>query len=85
MTDQGIAFAIVPLSGIAFFAVVFALAVANVRNGEVHKRQMLLAGISILDAAVARCSSPSSRRPDPSARRRCRSPSYRLSSLISCW
>ncbi len=32
----------------------FALAVANVRNGEVHKRLMLLAGISILDAAVAR-------------------------------
>ncbi len=54
MTNEGIAFAIVPLSGIFFFAVVFALAVANVRNGEAHKRLMLLAGISILDAAVAR-------------------------------
>ncbi len=54
MTYEGISFAIVPLSGIAFFAVVFVLAVANVRNGEVHKRLMLLAGISILDAAVAR-------------------------------
>ena len=54
MKDEGIAFAIVPLSGIAFFAIVFALAVINVRNLEAHKRLMLLAGISILDAAVAR-------------------------------
>ncbi len=43
MTYEGVSFAIVPLSGIAFFAVVFVLAVANVRNGEVHKRLMLLA------------------------------------------
>lgn len=54
MTDEGVAFAIVPLGGIAFFAVVFALAVINARNAEAHKRLMLLAGISILDAAVAR-------------------------------
>ena len=53
-TDAGIAFAIVPLSGILFFAVVFALAIANTRRPEIHKRLMLLAGISILDAAVAR-------------------------------
>jgi hypothetical protein len=53
-TDAGIAFAIVPLSGILFFAVVFALAIANTRQPEIHKRLMLLAGISILDAAVAR-------------------------------
>ena len=52
--DEGIAFAIVPLSGIAFFAIVFAWAVAVVRQPEMHKRLMLLAGISILDAAVAR-------------------------------
>jgi hypothetical protein len=52
--DAGIAFAIVPLSGILFFAVVFALAIANTRRPETHKRLMLLAGISILDAAVAR-------------------------------
>lgn len=51
---EGIAFAIVPLSGIAFFAVVFALAVIYVRKPEVHKRLMLLAAISILDAAIAR-------------------------------
>ena len=53
-TDAGIAFSIVPWSGILFFAVVLAIGVAMVRRPEVHKRLMLLAGISILDAAVAR-------------------------------
>lgn len=54
LTDAGIAFAIVPLSGILFFTVVFTLAIANTRRPETHKRLMLLAAISILDAAVAR-------------------------------
>ena len=54
MTDEGITFAIVPLSGILFFAAVFTLAIAYVRQKEIHKRLMLLAGISLLDAAVAR-------------------------------
>jgi hypothetical protein len=54
LTDEGIAFAIVPLSGILFFAVVFAAAIAAVRQPETHKRLMLLASISLLDAAVAR-------------------------------
>lgn len=54
LTNEGIAFAIVPLSGILFFAVVFTLAVAATRRPEIHKRLMLLAGISLLDAAVAR-------------------------------
>ena len=54
MTDEGIAFAIVPLSGMLFFAVVFTLAIAYVRQKEIHKRLMLLASISLLDAAVAR-------------------------------
>ena len=54
MTDQGVAFAIVPLSGMLFFAVVFTLAIAYVRKKEIHKRLMLLASISLLDAAVAR-------------------------------
>jgi hypothetical protein len=54
MTDQGIAFAIVPLSGMLFFAVVVTLAIVYVRRKEIHKRLMLLAGISLLDAAVAR-------------------------------
>src|SRR5262249_58183846 len=52
--DAGIAFSIVPWSGILFFAVVFAIGIAMVRRPEVHKRLMLLAGISLLDAAVAR-------------------------------
>jgi hypothetical protein len=54
MREEGIAFAIVPLSGIAFFAITFTLAVAMVRRPDVHKRLMLLAAISLLDAAVAR-------------------------------
>ncbi|MET0677138.1 MAG: hypothetical protein ABW175_15175 [Bradyrhizobium sp.] len=54
LTDEGIAFIIVPLSGIAFFAVVFTLAIVWVRQPEIHKRLMLLAAISLLDAAVAR-------------------------------
>jgi hypothetical protein len=54
LTDEGIAFAIVPLSGILFFAVVVTLAIAAVRQPETHKRLMLLASISLLDAAVAR-------------------------------
>jgi hypothetical protein len=54
MRSEGIAFAIVPLGGIAFFAVTFALAVANVRRPELHKRLVMLAAISILDAAIAR-------------------------------
>jgi hypothetical protein len=54
LTDAGIAFAIVPLSGILFFAVVFILAVSATRRPETHKRLMLLAGICLLDAAVAR-------------------------------
>jgi hypothetical protein len=54
LTNEGIEFAIVPLSGILFFAVVVALAIAAIRRPETHKRLMLLAGISVLDAAVAR-------------------------------
>lgn len=54
MTDEGIAFVIVPLSGMLFFAVAFTLAIASVRRKEIHRRLMLLASISLLDAAVAR-------------------------------
>src|SRR5205807_3451698 len=52
--DAGKAFAIVPLGSIAFFAAVVAIAVGNVRRPDVHKRLMLLATISILDAPIAR-------------------------------
>lgn len=53
-TDAGIAFSIVPLTGIAAFAVIFAVGIGHARRPEVHKRLMLLAAISVLDAAVAR-------------------------------
>ena len=52
--DAGVGFAIVPMSGIAFFALVFVLAIINTRRPEIHKRLMLLAAVSILDAAIAR-------------------------------
>lgn len=48
------AFAFVPLSAIVFFAVVFILAVGSVRRPEWHKRLVLLATLSILDAPIAR-------------------------------
>jgi len=47
-------FMVVPVAGITTFAVLFAFAIANVKNKEVHKRLMLVATASILDAAVAR-------------------------------
>lgn len=53
-TEAGISFSIVPMTGIAFFAVVFVLAIMNTRRPEIHKRLMLLAAVSILDAAIAR-------------------------------
>lgn len=52
--DAGLAFAIVPVGAIAFFAVFFAAAIANLRRLEWHKRLMLVAGISVLDAPIAR-------------------------------
>jgi hypothetical protein len=52
--DQAHAFSIIPLSAILFFAVVVAIAVANVRRPDIHKRLMLLATITILGAPIAR-------------------------------
>lgn len=52
--DQAREFAIVPLSSMVFFAVLVSYAVANVKRPDVHKRAMLLASISLLQAAVAR-------------------------------
>jgi hypothetical protein len=52
--DAGIAFSIVPLTSMVFFAVAFTLAIIATRRPETHKRLMLLVGISLLDAAVAR-------------------------------
>lgn len=52
--NEAKAFMVVPVAGIVTFAVLFAFAIANVKNKEVHKRLMLVATASILDAAVAR-------------------------------
>ena len=86
MRDEGIAFVIVPLSGMLFFAVVFTLAIAYVQaKGDPqapdaagqHLAARRRGGALVPDVpgASGTCS----------ARRRCRSPSRRLSSPISCW
>jgi len=51
---MGQEFAIVSLTAIVFFAGLVALAIANVDRPDVHKRLMLLATVSILQAAAAR-------------------------------
>lgn len=48
------AFLIVPLTVIVTFAVLFIFAISNIRRPEFHKRLMLLATISVLNAPVAR-------------------------------
>ena len=54
MGDVGRAFSIVSASAIALFAGLFTVAVRNVRRPEIHKRVMLVATISLLQAAVGR-------------------------------
>ena len=46
--------AIFPFFDIATFAVVYALGIANRKNREAHKRLMVLAGVMMMDPAVAR-------------------------------
>ena len=48
------AFSVVPLTGIAFFATLFAIALLKVSRPEVHKRLLLVATVSLLNAAVGR-------------------------------
>ena len=48
------AFSVVPFSGIAFFALLFTLALLNVKRLDVHKRLLLVASVSLLQAAVGR-------------------------------
>jgi hypothetical protein len=52
--EESLAFLIVPISILIPFAVLFTLGVANTRKPELHKRLMLLATISLLNAPVAR-------------------------------
>jgi hypothetical protein len=48
------AFAIVPLSSVVLFAGLFIVAVVNVKRSDVHKRLMLVATATLLQAGVAR-------------------------------
>jgi hypothetical protein len=52
--DAARAFSIVSVTAIALFAVLFAIAVLNVKKPEVHKRLMLVATASMLQAAIGR-------------------------------
>ena len=52
--DAARAFSIVSVSGIALFAVLILLALLNVRKPETHKRLMLVATVSLLQAAIGR-------------------------------
>lgn len=52
--DVGRAFSIVAVSSIALFAGLFTAAVLNVRRTDIHERLMLVATISLLQAAVGR-------------------------------
>jgi hypothetical protein len=51
---RGEAFVIAPLAGIVAFAVLIALAIANISRPEIHKRLMVLSMIAILDAPLGR-------------------------------
>ena len=52
--DQAIAFLTTPLFSMVAFALLVSAAIRLRRDPQTHKRLMLLATISILDAAVAR-------------------------------
>ncbi len=51
---DGIHFMVVPVGGIILFAVLIGFAIGYAKNRDVHKRLMLIATASILDAAIAR-------------------------------
>ncbi len=52
--DHSRAFLILPVSGMVLFAGFFIAAIANIQRPEAHKRLMLLATITLLQAAMAR-------------------------------
>ena len=54
MGEAGRAFVIVPVSAVVMFAGFVAAAIVNLRRPEWHKRFMLVATVSVLQAAVAR-------------------------------
>lgn len=65
--EQALAFSVVPITGIFFFAALFAVALLNVRRPDVHRRLMLIATVSILNAAVGRLFIMAIGAPPPSA------------------
>lgn len=52
--DRSRAFMIIPVTAIALFAGFFAAAIANIARPEAHKRLMILATLSLLQAAMGR-------------------------------
>ncbi len=52
--DAARAFSIVSFSAVALFAALFAAAIVNVKRSEVHKRLMLVATVSMLQAGIGR-------------------------------
>ena len=54
LSESGRAFAIVSVSAITLFAGLFTVAVFNVKRPDIHKRVMLVATVSLLQAAIAR-------------------------------
>ena len=52
--EAGRRFAIVPVTSVTFFATLFALAIRHLRQPAIHKRLLLVASVSLLQAAVAR-------------------------------
>lgn len=66
--DAARAFAIVPISAMLLFAMLVTAAIANLRRPEWHKRLMLVATASLLQAAVARYLFLASGRSDAGAR-----------------
>jgi len=52
--DAARAFTIVPVSGLVFFVALFVLALVKVRQLDTHKRLMVVATVSLLQAAVGR-------------------------------
>lgn len=65
--DAARAFSVVPITGIFFFATLVAIALLNVRRVHVHRRLMLIATVSLLNAALGRLFALSIGAPLPTA------------------
>jgi hypothetical protein len=66
-SDQVRAFSVVPITGVFFFAVLFAIALLNVRRPDIHRRLLLIATVSLLNAAVGRLFAMALGAPPPAA------------------